>query len=70
MSRDVRKRAVEYVRPAKIQINLRIRAVWSESPLPAFWIAKDAKFLQTLCLCWGFTAQSTQWGHVERGQFT
>ena len=19
---------------------------------------------------WGFTAQSTQWGHVERGQFT
>ena len=19
------------------------------------------------CLCWGFTAQSTQWGHVERG---
>ena len=26
----------------------------------------DNKF----CLCWGFTAQSTQWGHVERGQFT
>ena len=23
-----------------------------------------------LCLCWGFTAQSTQWDHVERGQFT
>ena len=21
-------------------------------------------------LCWGFTAQSTQWGHVEHGQFT
>ena len=21
-------------------------------------------------LCWGFTAQSTQWGHVERRQFT
>ena len=21
-------------------------------------------------LCLGFTAQSTQWGHVERGQFT
>ena len=21
-------------------------------------------------LCWGFTAQSTQWGHVERDQFT
>ena len=25
---------------------------------------------QLFCLCWGFTAQSTQWGHVERGQFT
>ena len=23
-----------------------------------------------VCLCWGFTAQSTQWGHVERGQFS
>ena len=23
-----------------------------------------------VCLCCGFTAQSTQWGHVERGQFT
>ena len=24
----------------------------------------------TVCLCWGFTAQSTQWGHVEHSQFT
>ena len=23
-----------------------------------------------VCLCSGFTAQSTQWGHVERSQFT
>ena len=23
-----------------------------------------------VCLCRGFTAQSTLWGHVERGQFT
>ena len=23
-----------------------------------------------VCLFWVFTAQSTQWGHVERGQFT
>ena len=23
-----------------------------------------------VCLCWGFTAQSTQWGYVQRGQFT
>ena len=24
----------------------------------------------SVCLCWGFTAQTTQRGHVERGQFT
>ena len=23
-----------------------------------------------VCLCCDFMAQSTQWGHVERGQFT
>ena len=33
------------LRSAKIQISLRIRAVWSESSLGAFWIAKDAMFL-------------------------
>ena len=27
-------------------------------------------YFTILCLCWGFTVQSTQWGHVERGQFT
>ena len=26
--------------------------------------------LADFCLCWGFTAQPTRWGHVERGQFT
>ena len=26
--------------------------------------------IRYVCLCWGFTAQSTQWGHVERSQFT
>ena len=26
--------------------------------------------VQFVCLCWGFMAQSTQWGHGERGQFT
>ena len=33
---------------------------------------KQPRKLKTreFCLCWGFTAQSTQWGHVERGQFT
>ena len=34
------------MRKAKIQISLRIRAVWSESSLGAFWIDKDVdKFL-------------------------
>ena len=43
--RNVRKRSSGHVRPVKILIRLRIRAVWSESSLGAFWIAKDAKFL-------------------------
>ena len=45
MSRNIRKRNFRYVRPAKIQISLLIRAVWSESSLSAFRIAQDAKFL-------------------------
>ena len=35
------------MRPEKIQISLCIRAVWSESVLGTFWIAKYAKFLDT-----------------------
>ena len=37
-----------------------------------FYYRKKWKYLIFcfVCLCWGFTAQSTQWGHVERGQFT
>ena len=31
--------------PAKIQISLRIHAVWLESSLGAFWIAKDTMLL-------------------------
>ena len=27
-------------------------------------------FIHEFVCFWGFTAQSTQWGHVERGQFT
>ena len=37
---------IEYVRPAKIQISLRIRAYWSESSLGGFRIAKEAKSLR------------------------
>ena len=42
---NVRKRTFGHVRPVKTHIRLRIRAVWSESSLGAFWIAKGAKFL-------------------------
>ena len=31
---------------------------------------KLAFFTLSFCMCWGFTAQLTQWGNVERGQFT
>ena len=31
LNRNIRKRNFRYVRPVKIQISLRIRAVWSES---------------------------------------
>ena len=34
-----------------------------------FWGSLGSEHKE-FCLCWGFTAQSTQWGHVERGQFT
>ena len=47
MSHNFWKRAFgKHVRPANIQINLRIRVVWLETSLGSFRIAKDAKFLQ------------------------
>ena len=44
---NVRKRTFRHVRPAMIQISLRIRADWSKSSLGLFWIAKDAQFIRT-----------------------
>ena len=44
VSHNVRKRTFWHVRLTKIQIKLRIRAVWSEPSLVAFWIAKDENF--------------------------
>ena len=41
----VRKYTFGHMRQAKIQISLRIRAVWSESSLGEFGIVKEAKFL-------------------------
>ena len=34
------------------------------------FIQRSQLIISQFCLCCGFTAQSTQWGHVERGQFT
>ena len=44
ISPNVRKCTFGHVHPAKIQISQRIRAVWSESSLGAFWIDDDANF--------------------------
>ena len=46
INRDVRKRISVDVLSGKIQISLRIRAVWSEPSLAAFRIVSVAKFLQ------------------------
>ena len=46
MIRNNRKSTFGHVRAAKIQIILRIRAVWSDSSLDAFKIAKYAKFFK------------------------
>ena len=50
LSRTVSKCTLSEVRPAKIQIRLRIRAVWSESSLGVIWIAKDL-FYMLLAFC-------------------
>ena len=40
------------VRPAKTQISLGNRPVWSESSLCAQWVAKDPSFLHAQPHCW------------------
>ena len=45
LSRNVRKRTFRTCASSKIQISLRIRAVWSKSSMDAFSTAKDAMFL-------------------------
>ena len=44
MSRLMTKPTKWHVRPAKTQISLGIRPVWSESSLCAEWVAKDPSF--------------------------
>ena len=45
LSHDMTKLTKESVRPAKTQISLTIRPVWSESSPCAQWVAKDPSFL-------------------------
>ena len=45
LSRRMSKPTMWHVRPAKTQISLGIRLVWSESSLCAQWVAKDPSFL-------------------------
>ena len=45
ISRLMTKPTKWHVRPAKTQTSLGIRPVWSESSLPAQWVAKDPSFL-------------------------
>ena len=80
MGGNVRQRTFGHMRPANIQIRLRIRAVWSESSLGAFWTAKDAIFLhednevsdQTVRMCrliwvfWTVTVNPTYVTSKER----
>ena len=60
--------------PVKIQISLRIRAVWSESSLGIFWIAKDAVSIcgqrRLLSDCADAQANlSLRWAHRWEGTF-
>ena len=57
LSDPQRKKTFEHRRPVKIQINLRIRTVWSEFSPTAFWIAKNAKFLHVDNEVWSYCAQ-------------
>ena len=66
------------MRPAKIQISLRIRAVWSESSPGAFLNAKDQRCKVASCEqqrlwsdCAGTQAhKSLRWAHMSEGTFS
>ena len=72
---ESQKHTFEPVHPATIQISLRIRAVWSESSLDAYWIAKDARFLHADNEDWSDCADaqadlSLHWTHMSEGTFS
>ena len=78
MSHNVKERTVGHTRPAKIQISLRIRAVWSESSLGAFRIAKDANLFLHVRGQWRLWSDcadaqadlSLRWEHTPEGGFS
>ena len=75
LSHNVIKRAFGHVRRAKIQISLRIWAVWSEASPGVPCIAKYAKFLRADK---EYSAQTVgaqadlnlRWAHMSEGMFS
>ena len=53
------------VRPAKTQISLGIRPVWSESSLCTQWEAKDPRFLHADSEDSDQTGRSLRWAHTH-----
>ena len=49
----------------RVPCKLGVRCTYAA--LQTWMLAYEESWL--ICLCWGFTAQSTQWGHGECGQF-
>ena len=56
------------MRPAKTQISLGIRTIWSESSLCAHWVAKDPSFLHADSEEWADAQAdlSLHWAHIRR----
>ena len=54
---------------SSMPVQLQNWRIYQNTPKPLYNTTAGIRSKKS-CLCWGFTAQSTQWGHVERGQFT
>ena len=67
INHNVIKRTFGHVCPAKIQVSLRIRAVWSEYSLSAFWIGKDTTFLHADNRVSDQTVLRLRWAHMSEG---
>ena len=70
LSHSMTKQTKWHERPAKTQISLGIRPVWSESSLCAQWAAKDPRFLHADSKDWSDWADAQanlrlRWAHVS-----